>query len=50
MPARWNDVFRDLLRQTWEDKDFLLTEWGDKICKDNDVPWLVFKKEFEYGI
>lgn len=50
MPARWNDVFRDLLRQTWEDKEFLLTEWGNKICKDNEVPWLVLEKEFKYGI
>lgn len=49
-PATWVETFRDLLRQTWQDKDFLLTRWKDSRNSDNDVPWEMLEKEFRYGI
>lgn len=50
-PNRWNEVFRDLLRQTWTDKKFLT--YRNKIkppISDNDIPWTVLEQEFKYGI
>ena len=38
-PRQWNTMFRDLLRQTYKDKDFLLTIWKDKKLSENDIPW-----------
>ena len=35
---QWNEPFRDLLRQTWEDTEFLLMQYGNKRISDNDVP------------
>ena len=45
-PSKWNEVFRDLLRQTYEDKDFITCHQ----LSENDIPWSIWKKEFEYGI
>lgn len=45
-PNKWNEVFRDLLRQTYQDHEFL-------ICgriSYNDIPWSVWDKEFNYGL
>ena len=49
-PTLWNEVFRDLLRQTYEDREFLLHKWGNKSLAEVDVPWQVWEKEFKYGI
>lgn len=49
-PYQWNEVFRDLLRQTYIDKDFLLSQWGDSKCSENEVPWKLWEEEFKYGI
>ena len=49
-PERWNEVFRDLLRQTYQDKDFLLHEWGSKSYSFNEIPWKLWEEEFKYGI
>lgn len=43
---RWHEVFRDLLRQTWQDHDFLLTQWGNRSVSANDIPWAVWEKAF----
>ena len=37
-PKEWPETFRDLLRQTWEDADFLLWQWGNKRMSENDIP------------
>lgn len=47
---KWSTVFRDLLRQTWENKKFLTIQWGKKSLSDNDIPWLFWKQEFRYEI
>lgn len=49
-PETWNDGFRDLLRQTYIDKEFFLTKWKDKTTSENEVPWNLLDKEFQYGI
>lgn len=37
-PEKWNEVFRDLLRQTRNDIQFLTLQWGDKKLSENDIP------------
>ena len=49
-PYQWDEVFRDLLRQTYIDKDFLLLQWGDSRCSELNVPWKLWEEEFKYGI
>ena len=49
-PETWDDGFRDLLRQTYIDKEFFLTKWKDKTTSENEVPWNLLDKEFQYGI
>ena len=49
-PEKWNDTFRNLLRQTRQDSTFLLTQWGSRKMSTNDIPWLRWEKEFEYGL
>ena len=49
-PNQWNEVFRDLLRQTYEDKEFLLLRRKDNYMNENDIPWNLWKEEFKYGI
>ena len=50
LPSSWDDGFRDLLRQTYTNKELLLTIWKDKKQSENDIPWELLKKEFVYGI
>lgn len=47
-PLKWSSIFRDLLRQTWKDKEFLILKWGDEVVKD--VPYEIFRKEFEKDV
>jgi len=49
-PKEWPEPFRDLLRQTWEDKDFLLCKIGTKSLSENDIPWAIWKETFKYEI
>ena len=49
-PDLWHTNFRDLLRQTWINKDFLLTRWGSDQISYIDVPWQMWENEFKYGI
>ena len=49
-PSTWDDGFRDLLRQTYTDKEFFLIKWKDKKLSENEVPWELLDKEFKYGI
>ena len=49
-PSQWNEMFRDLLRQTYEDKEFLLTIWKEKSISENDIPWIMWRQEFALGI
>ena len=49
-PQKWDEVFRDLLRQTYQDKDFLTFRWGDNYVSENDIPWKLWDKVFEYGL
>ncbi len=49
-PGEWNEVFRDLLRQTWNDTRFISLRWGDKSISENDIPWTIWKEEFRYGL
>lgn len=37
-PYKWNEVFRDLLRQTYLDREFLLWQWGNNKHTENDIP------------
>lgn len=49
-PEKWNEVFRDLLRQTYKDKDFIMWEWGELKISENDIPWKLWEREFKYEI
>jgi len=49
-PQEWKETFRDLLRQTWEDKAFLLTQWGEDAISINDIPWMIWKDAFKIGL
>ena len=49
-PGEWNEVFRDLLRQTWNDTRFISLRWGDKSISENDIPWTIWREEFRYGL
>lgn len=49
-PEKWNEVFRDLLRQTYTDKDFLTIQWGESSLSENDIPWKKWQEVFIYGI
>ena len=37
-PEWWTPMFRDLLRQTYMDPEFLTLQWGDKRLSENDLP------------
>lgn len=49
-PAEWHDLFRDLLRQTWIDEEFILLKWKNTQVSKNLIPWNLWKEEFKYGI
>lgn len=49
-PATWDEGYRDLIRQTYEDKEFFLTKWKNLSYSENDIPWELLKQEFKYGI
>lgn len=47
-PATWNGAYRDLLRQTCQDKKFLLLKWKEKGYSENLIPWKLLEKEFQF--
>lgn len=49
-PSAWGEIFRDLLRQTWMDREFLLTRWQGTSINESRIAWKVLEKEFSYGI
>ena len=49
-PHEWHDAFRDLLRHTYTDPEFLLWQWDNKKRSENDIPWKLLEEEFKYGI
>lgn len=49
-PARWPETFRSLLIQTWYDSEFLRRQWGEKMLSELNIPWVLWKEQFKYGI
>lgn len=49
-PIKWTEPFRNLLIQTWYDKDFLRHQWGKKYLSEINIPWNLWKEQFKYGI
>lgn len=49
-PERWNEEFRDLIRHTYEDREFCLLRKGRTSFKENKVPWDLWKSLFKYKI
>lgn len=53
-PEKWNEVFRDLLLQTYKYPDFMLQGLGIKSptsgYSDVDIPWTRWKEEFKNEI
>ena len=49
-PQTWPPLFRDALRQTYQDKEFLLLQWGDDKMSDLEVPWQLWEETFKYGL
>ena len=49
-PQLWNELFRDLLRQTYTDHEFLLLRRKDNYMNKNEIPWVLWEEEFKYGI
>lgn len=47
---RWSEVFRDLLRQTYFDTEFLLLQWNKKRLSENKIPWMMWHNQFKYGL
>lgn len=49
-PEMWSETFRDLLRQTYFDHEFITAQWGNDKISDNDIPWMIWEKEFIIGL
>lgn len=49
-PSKWPPLFRDALRQTYQDKTFLLRRWGQDSILESEVPWELWNQEFKYGL
>lgn len=49
-PEKWNVVFRDLLRQTYTNVDFLTAEWGGEKLDNRLIPIQMWIEEFKYAI
>lgn len=46
-PKRWNEVFRELLLQTWNYSGFIRHKWGQQYISENDIPWTIWENEFK---
>lgn len=49
-PETWPILFRDVLRQTYRNQEFLLLKWGNTKTSINEIPWNLWEKEFKYEI
>lgn len=49
-PGLWSELFRDLLRQTWGDREFLLSTWDGEQVLEMNIGWKIWEKEFKHGI
>lgn len=49
-PETWSETFRDVIRQTWTKKDFLLLKWGNNTQSEITINWKLWEEEFKYGI
>lgn len=49
-PRLWNQEFRDLLRQTYQLKEFSLLRWGNNRLPESVIPWPLLEREFQYGL
>ena len=43
---KWNDNYRNIIRQTYKDKDFMLTKWGEDKVNEIRIPWKLWEEEF----
>lgn len=48
-PQKWNELFRDILRQTYTNIELLTIIWGKKKILESLLPILIWKEEFKYG-
>lgn len=46
-PEKWHPVFRSLLAQTYRNKELILCQWGNKMIKENEIPWALWKEQFK---
>lgn len=37
-PNKWHPLFRDAIRQTYEDTEFLLRKWGEERVSESEIP------------
>lgn len=49
-PDKWHPLFRDVLRQTYKNTEFLLTQWYDTKININEIPWTLWEETFKYGL
>jgi len=49
-PDKWHPLFRDVIRQTYEDKEFLLLKWGHEKISELEIPWNLWKETFKLGL
>lgn len=49
-PDKWHPLFRDVIRQTYEDTDFLLRKWGNEKVSELEIPWKLWKETFKLGL
>lgn len=49
-PETWTEPYRELLRHTWYDQEFMLVKTEDKTTSAATVPWTIFKEQFKWGI
>lgn len=49
-PNKWHPLFRDAIRQTYKDTDFLLKKWGDEKVSELEIPWKLWEETFKLGL
>ena len=49
-PGLWSELFKQMLQQTWHDREFLLKQWKGKSITEMSIAWKIWEKELEYGI
>lgn len=49
-PKKWPIQFVEALRQTYQDKEFLLLRWGNDSVPELEIPWTLWKERFKYEI